>query len=162
MLTYMATLAELCERGELVMVGGGLEPYEQPMRLLYASPKVIDWFEHVLPDLEPVIDEGRQSPLEQVHDLLHDYVVGADMSYWARSHSMTPEEQGFWELKSPDVRLFGWFVASCKFVIACSGSKADILTYGLNEGYKNQAFWFRDQLDLDEPKYVLGDYSNVL
>lgn len=161
-LTYMATLGELCERNQLVSIGGGLEPGEQPLRLLYASHDAVDWLERVLPALDPVLDEGFQSPIEQVDDLFHDYVSGADMSFYARSHSMHPTGEGIWELKTPDVRFFGWFAGPCQFVIGYADTAARCKEHGLYAGYRDQTKRFRDQLDLDEPKFISGDYVNVL
>jgi|TARA_R100000093_G_scaffold57913_2_gene30220 hypothetical protein len=158
----MATAGELCDQSMLVQLGGGLEPHEQPMRLLYAFPGVIEWFDNDLPQLEPILDEGRMSPLEQTYDLLHDFVSGEDMSFYSRSHSMTPTEPGVWELKSPDVRLFGWFCARAKFIIAFADSAFRCKEHNLYQGYRNQTVYVRDRLDLDEPKFITGGYADVL
>src|SRR4051812_2328024 len=105
----MATLDDLCDQKRLVKLGGGLDDDEQPERRLYAFPHVIDWLERVLPTLISELGDGSQTPEEQADDLLHLFVSGGDMSFYERSHSMTPAAHGIWELKTPDLRFFGWF-----------------------------------------------------
>lgn len=158
----MATLSELCERHKLQQLGGGLDENEQPIRLLYAFPHVVEWLENTLPGLEPILDDGRQSPLEQLDDLLHDFAAGEDLSYYQRSHSMRPTEHGVWELKTPDVRLFGWFKSKGVFVIANANSAFLCKKHKLYAGYREDTVRRRDVLDLDMPKFVLGGYNDVL
>lgn len=158
----MATLGELVRRGELVSIGGGLESYELQNGVLCALPRVIWWLDKVLPELEPVLDEGRQSPLEQVDDLFHDFVAGEDISFYQRSHSMIPTAPGVWELKTPDVRFFGWFVRPRHFIIAAADSAERCKLYDLYAGYRGEVVRLRDALDLDPPKFVTGGYSDVL
>lgn len=158
----MATLSELCEQHELEQLGGGLDENEQPGRLLYALPHVVDWLENALPALDPILDEGRQSPLQQVDDLFHDFVSGEDLAFYERSHSMLPAERGIWELKTPDVRLFGWFWRRGVFVIANINSAFLCKKHDLYAGYRDDTVRRRDALGLDLPKFLSGDYDHVL
>lgn len=143
-------------------MGGGLDDDEQPMRLLYAFPHVIEWLDTVLPELEPIFDEGRQSPLEQLDLLFYDFVSGEDLGYYERSHSMEPREPGIWELKTPDIRIFGWFVFRCCFVMAEIDTAFRCKKFDLYRGYRGSAVRRRENLDLDEPKFVTGDHIDVL
>jgi len=158
----MATLAELVRRQELVRLGGGLLPTEQAQGRLYAFPHVIEWFDGVLPDLDSEMSDGRQTPLEQVDDLLHDFVLGTNLDYWERSHSMMPEERGVWELKTPDVRLFGWFHLRLTFVVAEVSTAFNCKEFNLYPGYRNSVVRRREALDLNEPKFITGSYEDVL
>jgi hypothetical protein len=158
----MATLAELVGRQELVRLGGGLLPNEQVQGRLYAFPHVIDWFENVLPVLQSELGDGRQDPLEQVDDLVHDFVAGTNLDYWERSHSMRPEVPGVWELKTPDVRLFGWFHLRLTFVIAEVNTAFKCKKHDLYPGYRDSVIRRRDALDLNEPKFITGSYEDVL
>lgn len=158
----MATIIELCDAGFLVSVGGGLDAHEQPERLLFAFPHIIAWLEHVLPTIEADFHDGKQDPLEQADDLFHDFVSGADFSFYGRSHSMLPTDPGIWELKTPDLRLFGWFAAKGVFVIAEISSAYLCKYHKLYAGFRNSVAYRRDNLDLDEPKFITGDYEDVL
>lgn len=158
----MATLIELCDAEILIALGGGLDAHEQPERLLYAFPHVVRWLDEVLPYLEPDFHEGKQDPLEQADDLFHDFVSGADFSYYEKSHSMHPTDPGVWELKTPDLRLFGWFVAKGVFVVAEIDSAFRCKQYGLYPGFRNSVVHRRTHLSLDEPKFITGEYDDVL
>jgi hypothetical protein len=130
--------------------------------MLYLFPHVRDWMRDTLPDLEPFFDHGRLSPIEQVDALLHDFIVDEDLAYYERSHSMRPETPGVWELKSPDIRLFGWFKSRRVFVVGEADSAFRCKQYELYTGYRNSVVWRRENLDLDEPKFILGSYDDVL
>lgn len=158
----MATLAELATSGKLVRLGGGLLPLEQVQGRIFAYPHVIEWFENELPALESEMGDGRQTPTEQLDDLLHDFVVGRNMAYWERSHSMQPEEHGVWELKTPDLRMFGWFNLRLTFVIAEIDTAYRCKLHGLYPGYRGSVLRRRDALDLDLPKFITGSYADVL
>lgn len=158
----MATLEQLVESGQLIKLGGGLDRHELPERLLYGYPHVVEWLDQTLPDLEPELGGGKQSPIEQIDDLFHDFVSGTDLSYYERSHSMRPDELGIWELKTPDVRLFGWFPQKGAFIVAEADTAFRCKEHGLYIGYRGSAVRRRDVLDLDEPKFVIGDYADVL
>lgn len=158
----MATLDELCNQKRLVKLGGGLDYHEQPERRLYAFPHVIDWLDAVLPTVVSELGDGSQTPEEQIDDLLYMFVSGADMSFYERSHSMTPSEHGVWELKSPDLRLFGWFRRKGTFVITRIDTAFRCKQHGLYVGYRSDAVRLRDGMNLDEPKFVTGNYDDVL
>lgn len=158
----MATLIELCERGHLVALGGGLNDHEQPERLLYAFPHVVQWLDEILPDLEPDFHEGKQDPLEQADELLYDFVSGEDFSFYDKSHSMLPTDPGVWELKTRDLRLFGWFASKRVFVVAEINSAFLCKQHDLYRGYRESVIRRRGLLDLDEPKFILGEYEDVL
>ena len=101
---------------------------------MYGFPNVVNW---LVNDLESVTTlcsepaEGRQTPLEQVDFLFHEFISGADLSYYKRSHFMEPSSGGVWELKTPDVRLFGWFVCRNVFIMANVDSAYRCKLHGL-------------------------------
>ena len=146
---------------DLIKLGGGLAPHEQPMRTMFAFPHVIEWFKNTLPDLNPDLSGGKQTPIEQIDLLLYDFISGDDFSYYRRSHFMKPPKSGVWELKTPDVRIFGWFVARNTFIVANVDTAYRCKALDLYTGYLNDTIRRRDLLDLDEPKFVEGGYIDV-
>ena len=92
----MATLLTLIKAEVLVSIGGGLGPHEQPQRSLCAYPHVIKWLDETLPNLEPTMEEGTLSPLQQVDVLFHDFVAGEDFSYYRKAHLMDGDD-GVWD-----------------------------------------------------------------
>lgn len=93
---------------------------------------------------------------------MHDFVAGTNLDYWERSHSMTPEERGIWELKTSDIRFIGWFHLRLTFVIAEVDTAFRIKKHGLYPGYRESAVRRRDALGLNEPKFITGSYDDVL
>lgn len=158
----MATIIELVNDGQLVKLGGGLDEHEQPERLLYAFPQVVEWLDQTLPSLEAELGDGRQSPIEQIDELFYDFVSGADLAYYERSHSMIPVDLGVWELKTPDTRAFGWFLQRGTFIIAEIDTAFRCKQHGLYTGYRGSVVRLRDSLRLAEPKFIKGDYCDVL
>ena len=93
----MATISILCSTNQLVPLGGGLDPREQSARLIYALSHVINWLENELENiasLEAGSNDGRQTAIEQVDFLLHEFISGADLSFYRRSHFMKPFDCG--------------------------------------------------------------------
>lgn len=158
----MATVTELCEAGVLIKLGGGLDVDEQPERLLLAYPHVVGWLEEILPGLEPDFHDGKLDPFDQADSLFYDFVSGADFSFYEKSHSMEPRDPGVWELKTPDLRLFGWFPARGVFILAEIDTAFRCKNHNLYPGYRNSVVWRRENLDLNEPKFILGEYDDVL
>jgi hypothetical protein len=60
------------------------------------------------------------------------------------------------------LRIFGWFHAKDCF-IGYRAEHADFVKkHNLYYGLASEAARFRDQLDLDEPKFIPGDDPNVI
>jgi hypothetical protein len=157
----MATLAKLTAEGQLVRIGGGLDDREQPCRLLYAFPHVVEWLKSDLPNKLAFYPKTELTPLEQVDEFFHDFVSGEDMAYYHKCHFMTPLSEGIWELKTIDVRMFGWFQIRSIFVIANVNTMDVVKKHHLYAGYRDDTIRRRNQLSLDNPKFVSGGYSVV-
>jgi hypothetical protein len=162
LLTYMATIPILCTRGALIQVDVELGVREMPIRKFYGFPHVIEWIEEVLPALQPELDAGRQSPIEQVDSLLYDFIRGANIAHYERAHIMQPTEPGVFELKTPDVRFFGWFPMKDHFIAADVDTTCRCKMYQLYAGYRGDVQRRRSCLDLDPPKFLSGGIHNVL
>ncbi|MFV0800590.1 hypothetical protein [Brucella anthropi] len=159
----MATPIQLYEQGHLAQLDGGLDDDELPERIIYACPQVVQWIDTVLPNIEPFLDESRASPMQQLDHLLYEFISGAELSTYKKAHAMTPLETGVWELKTPDLRIFGWFHKNGIF-IAGEISTAVICksNAGAYAGFRTVTAYRRTILDLDEPKFITGDYKDVL
>ena len=161
----MATIETLIQRGSLIRIDVDLDGPEQVFRRLLALPRFGPLMETRLPTF--VSSTGAEmTPLEQVDVLFHDFVVGKPLNHGRQFRRITPGKppgmHGIWELKTIDMRIFGWFAAKACF-IAVSGDLADnVKDSHLYAGYRNEAVRFRDQLDLDAPKFVRGGEYDVL
>lgn len=160
----MATLLELCAKGDLIKLEVPLEPNEMPHRRLFATPEFVKWLEDGLPQIK--FDEiySDLSPLEQVSVLFSDYLTGVEFSDDRRFKPLkwTPD-LGIWELKTDDVRIFGWIPDKDAFV-CCFGDSADqIKLLDLYGRYITKTSFTMNSMDLNAPKHVDGkEYSDVL
>ncbi len=152
----MATIVELATLGSLVKVDPALSIRELEMRCIYLLPKAHTWLLKVLPvtDSNWNIDE---SPAEQFDALVYEFCSGASLPVGKRFKALIHRGGGLWELKTADLRLFGWFAQKDCFVVSDCDAAQRIKQVGLYRGYCDQAEKRRNLLDLDEPKFITGD-----
>ncbi len=159
----MATLIELCESGELERINP-LEEDEQPWRTLYATLNFIQWLDERLPEVEHNNLYSDLSPLEQVFAVFHEYVSGSEFLKDRRFKklSFTPE-QYVWEIKTDDIRIFGW-VPKRDVFICCFGDSADeIKLFDRYSAYIAKTSFVRKNMNLDEPKCCKSkEYDDVI
>lgn len=152
----MPTLAELGEMGELYKLDPELPSGRQPERLFYASERLMRWLTEQLPQI--VSNWGLESsPEEQVAVMLEEFCAGGELAFGQRFHILHPGEQGVWELKSADTRIFGWFVHRDCFVGFVGDSAERVKRYGLYTGYVGETVRFREQLPLNPPKFIADE-----
>ncbi len=133
-----------------------LDPPQQEFRCIYVGPKLAAWIKDVLPTLES--DLGLEtSPLGQFDELVAVFCSGETLTYDWQFKPLNYVENGIWELKTADLRIFGWFPHKDCFIGVVADTKARLLEYKLVSPYCNvEVSPFRDNLDLDEPKFVAG------
>jgi len=153
----MPTPQELEAQGILKKLEVELDPDEQPQRLIYALPRVIKWMTDELPNLS---SDGyfpdAPSPAEQTETLLYQVIVGKN-SWEMAPKCLRPELNGIWELRTFDLRFFGWFWKRGIFIMSAVETKEKcIRVQGLYYGHKTQSQRDRELLDLDSPKFITG------
>jgi hypothetical protein len=108
----------------------------------------------------PTLQSDRNvetEPVGQFDDLVAVFCAGETLSYDTQFKPLNYVENGIWELKTADLRIFGWFPAKDCFIGVIADTKARILEYHLYNAYANvEVAPFRNQLDLNEPKFVAG------
>jgi hypothetical protein len=155
----MATICELVARGELSKFDPGLRDHQMVERLFYATPRLQKWLQNELPALSPQWTT-ELSPLEQVDAALNVFCSGGELAIGHAMRNMLPVQNGVWELKTPDVRLFGWFHRKDCFIGHVGDDKAKILKFSLATPYVREVAKYRHALDLNEPKFVSGENPN--
>lgn len=150
----MATLHELNAADALHLVDDANWNFVSE-RSIYASPRLMDWLSGPLADMPYQLE---LSPLEQVSVLFEDFCSGEPLKVGAHFSALDAiRGTSLWKLKTAEVRIFGWFAQRDVFV-GVSGFDADhVKRHGLYHGIAGDVARFRDQLDLDEPKFVDGD-----
>src|SRR3954464_12789685 len=104
----MATVLELALARKLFKLDPCLEPNEREWRWIYALP---DFKSRLLNDLPNWVSHWKveQSPNQQMDELSEIFCSGETMAYGHRFKPLVHLGDGVWELKTPDLRLFGWF-----------------------------------------------------
>jgi hypothetical protein len=157
----MATLEYLVAEGKLERYVVDLEFGEQPERYIYANPVIASWFEGPLRAAKR--DRGRNLlPLEQVDEALYEFVRGDPMVYGTDCRKLEPHTEAIWELKTTDVRIFGWFPRKSTFLMVGGALRADLSKFAAFKPYIDSVIRFRSALCLDDPKALKGDLLDVI
>jgi hypothetical protein len=153
----MATPLDLVDRGRLFKLDPDLGFGLQEFRVIYSSPRLKCWIQDVLPALES--DRGLQlTPQEQLQAFVEEvFCPGDSLTYEWQFKPLTHIGDGIWELKTADIRIFGWFWKKDCFIGSAGDLKSRIMEMHLYRPYAEEAVRFRNDLDLDEPKFIPGD-----
>jgi hypothetical protein len=160
----MATIDTLLERQTLVriLVATG---NEQKLRWIYGLPDFPVWLASELPKLEPGRLKSPDPPQEQVDNIFYRWITGKEIRYSRQFKDLMPMKDEVWEIKTPDIRIFGWMYRPLKF-IAVFGDYADLYKgKGASKSYedaKKRVKAERDKLDLDQPKYTTGTFDELV
>jgi hypothetical protein len=152
----MATLIELHAQGRVFRIDPALSWRELEARRLFVLPDAWKWIELVLPTKNSTWNI-QESPVEQLDALTYEFCVGQELAVGTRFKCLTHLGDGIWQLKTADLRLFGWFSQKDCFIISDLDDTGRIKQSNLYPGYCKQAVRRRDALDLDEPKFIHGD-----
>ncbi len=124
--------------------------------MFFASQELVKWFRDVLPNLTARwTTEVR--PDEQLDTLLAKYASGAVLYYLNDLKCLRSHGRSVWELRTDDVRIFGWFPFKDCFVGVVAGSAGDVKVDREYDKCIEQVVAFRDALDLNEPKFVKSE-----
>ena len=104
----MATILELEANGVLTRYDARLKRHEFEDRRFYATERLVKWFAGDLPSLGSTW-KREETPETQLAYLLKKFVTGAVLTYDWQFHTLRPIDRSVWELKTADVRVFGWF-----------------------------------------------------
>ncbi len=158
----MATIAKLEERDEILRIESDVYRGMQPHRVMYGLPLFTQWMDDELPRIGRQWG-GRLSPRDQVIDLFQRFIFGRKLRYGTEIHELRPAEKDVWELKTADIRIFGWFVERDIFIAVSGGDATFVKEKDLYHGFVGEVERNRNQLDLDEPKRIIGaEYDQVL
>ncbi|MBY5743494.1 hypothetical protein HFO28_07795 [Rhizobium leguminosarum] len=152
----MATLVQLIEKGVLRPVHIKLRRNEFRDRFFLGLPGFRTWLENEV-KTATAFYEGDIQPKRQALAILKDFIVGKPFPGPKLYKKMSPHTDDVWELRTPDLRFFGWFYRKNCY-IATSGElfeklKADERLY---EEHRINCIKARNGMDLDPPKYLQG------
>ena len=156
----MATLIELSAH-ILHKLDPLLDEGEREVRTIYASDRFRDWVEKTLPGLGSSWNI-ELTPEEQFDALACVFCSGAVLTFKWQFRPIRHIADGIWELKTADLRVFGWFPRQDCFIAVVADTTERVKRHRLYHGYAGTVARYRDALELDEPKFVAGDDPNAV
>lgn len=137
-------------------------------REFHAMPSFVRFLQETLPGLSRGILNARETPSQQMDTVLRKWNAGKPMQRGRAFSHLRPTRHSVWEMKTPDLRIFGWLYKPKVFVAAFAGFADDYKKQNgqpPKESYsdaRDRVVWIRDRLDLDAPKFVTGDYNALV
>lgn len=151
----MSTLVELVASGQLLRFDPELGPDTLEERQIYMLSRVPEQITSRI--VGTTSDRHLEiSPEEQLDALLADFCEGVELLFDEHFKCLTPHENGVWELKTPDIRIFGWFHQKDCFVVSAVDAKWRIVELNLYRPYINEAAWLRANLFGEQAPCVMG------
>jgi hypothetical protein len=152
----MSTIEHLVEASALSRIEIEMGGRDQPMRLLYGTPGFIAWLDELLKGAEPKKRLGEATPAEQVDQLFHAFLSGMPLIYMRQFRMIRAEKNAVWELKTPDTRIFGWFMKKDCFVGVFGNWTDEVKDHDLYRGYRIAIRRLRRELGIDDSLCVQG------
>lgn len=151
----MATLSELVSNRTLNRLYVDLKGAEHK-RKIYTYPRAESWLLNDVPSLI-AFDDGDASPRMQAKILLRNFLRGDPFYEDEEFTLMKPIENDVYELRSPDLRIYGWFRSPGIFIAVLGDTMERTHSVaGLASAYRKEVEDRREALDLDEPKCHVG------
>ncbi len=154
----MATLEQLRSQSFLGRAMPRLLAGQQAERRFYFTRRFKEWFDQEMPLIAPTFWGGDVPTKEQINGIIKSFVAGEDLYLPEQLHIVDPAAFGIWELKTGDIRIFGWFPEYDTFIASTAGDATE-LHQGMKWSYYCKCMWVvseRKLLDLNEPKFRAG------
>lgn len=147
------------QRAELERAGLCLyEEDGEPHRQLWFAPLLLQWLDETLPYAQPPEEQnghwfGEDEPIEQVFMAIAQYAYNPLFRNVGEIVNITPQSDGVWELKTDDVRIFGWFYRRKILIVSEGRLKGGLSTSDVN-AVRHLVLTYRRRLRLTPPEHV--------
>jgi hypothetical protein len=159
----MTTIQDLVSSGAVSRIEVEATGREQSHRLLYGTPGFIAWLRDLANGAEPARRVGQATAAEQIDQLFDSFLRGAPLIHTRQFRYIRAEENAVWELKTPDVRVFGWFLKRDCFVCVFGNWADKVKDHELYRGYRIAIRRLRRELGVEGTLCVRGvDPGDVL
>src|ERR1700735_3532277 len=144
----MATIQTLCDTGVLDKVDPALDDDEQELRVIYASQDVARFIKDEIGNV--VSYHGTETdPVQDLDALIAEYASGLPIEFDRqvkafRRRAFDVLQGGVWYLKTPDLRVFGWFPFRDCFIAVFADTFSNVKLKELYEGRRNQVIHYRN------------------
>ncbi|WP_342714096.1 hypothetical protein [Bradyrhizobium sp. B039] len=161
----MATFDSLLAEKQLIPVVLKLRPGQFPERKIYAFPECVDWMKSEVPRMATGRVASDFTPHEQLVLRIRQWIAGEPMAYGPMFHDMDPREDNVWELKTADLRIFGWMYRPRQFIAVKGGYADDYKEPTKTKNYaddRREVVVARDTLPLDGEKFAVGAFDDLV
>jgi hypothetical protein len=161
----MGTLSSLLNRKILIRVTARLARDQFHERKFYAYPACLEWMRNEVPKMTTGRVASDFRPQEQLFERLRQWMAGDPMAYGRMFHDMDPKSDNVWEIKTADLRIFGWMYRPKEFVAVCGGYADDYKAPTKIRNYADDrrgVVRARNALPLDGVKYAKGDFHELV
>jgi hypothetical protein len=137
-------------------------------REFHALPSFVRFLQEILPELAQGVLGAEQTPRDQMDTVLRKWNSGKPVAQGRAFSMLRPVRHSVWEIKTADLRIFGWLYRPKVFVAAFAGFTDDYKSQNRQppkESYdeaRDRVVWLRDRLDLDPPPFVTGNYNALV
>jgi len=161
----MTTFDKLLEEKKLIRVTLRLPRGQFHDRKFYAYPKCVNWMRNEVPKMVTGRLGSAFTPHEQLIERLRQWMAGHPMSYGPMFHDMDPQTDEVWEMKTADLRIFGWMYRPREFIAVSGGYTDDYKEPTKTKTYaddRRQVILARDALPLDGDKFAKGNFDELV
>src|ERR1043166_8313831 len=120
----MTTITKLLAEKGLIRVLVPLGRGQFHERKFYAFPECLKWMREDVPKMKTGRSNSAFSPHEQLVERLRQWMAGDAMAHGRMFRDMQPKSDHVWELKTADLRIFGWMYRA-RELVAVRGGYAD-------------------------------------
>lgn len=161
----MATLDKILEAKTITRVTVRLARGQFDERKFYAYPDCLQWMKTEVPKMVTGRIGADNTPAEQLIQRLVQWIVGKPMAEGRMFRDMRPKSDHVWELKTPDLRIFGWLCRPREFIAVCGGYADDYKEPTIIKDYEDDrraVLAARDALPLDGDKFARGEFHGLV
>lgn len=161
----MTTLDKMLEEERIVRVTLRLGRGKFDERKIYAYPECLEWMKTEVPKMATGRVQSAMTPAEQLMNRLLQWITGDPLVHHRMFKDLEPQVDGVWELKTPDLRIFGWMYRPKEFVAVCGGYADDYKEPTKVRNYADDirtVIRARDLLPIDGVKFVTGAFHELV
>ena len=125
------------------------------------SDRFQKWVQNEMPAIMPRCEDDPSAAI-QLEQEFHGFRYGFGLTFGTDTRRLEPVDSSVWELKTPDLRIFGWFPAVNYFVAHLGEAKANLTDWDSYKPYVDEVVRFRESLSGFLRAYVTGGMSNVV
>jgi hypothetical protein len=161
----MATFDNLLKQKKLIPVKLRLRSGQFPERKIYAFAECVEWMRNEVPQMTTGRVASDFTPLEQLVERFRQWIAGDPMEYGRMFHDMEPRTDDVWEMKTADLRIFGWMYLPRQFIAVRGGYTDDYKEPTKIKNYaddRREVVKAREALPLDGEKFVKGSFDGLV